>query len=142
MPASSRLRSHAQISMTLSKWGGGGKQERGGSRNPALRPLRPDPARKTHQCAQRHGLPNTFQVPTRASGPAGHTGLSQEVARREAGRKEESDLQSHTSFLHASLNVAGEGCALVPPPPVTTAGAARPKPPGEPRSECPDHWTQ
>lgn len=140
VPASSGLRSHAQISMTLSKWGG--QQERGGSRDPALRPLRPHPARKTHQCAQRHGFPDTFQVPTGASRPAGHTGLSQEVACREAGRKEESDLQSHTSFLHASLNVAGEGCALVPPPPVTTARAARPKPPGEPRSERPDHRAQ
>jgi hypothetical protein len=67
VPASSRLRSHAQISMTLSKWRGG-QQERGGSRDPARRPLRPHPARKTHQCAQRHGFPDTFQVPTRASG--------------------------------------------------------------------------
>lgn len=74
--------------------------------------------------------------------PAGHTGLSREVARCEAGRKEESDLQSHTSCLHALLNVAGEGCALAPPLPVTTAGAARPKPPREPRSECPDHRMQ
>lgn len=65
VPASSRLRSHAQISMTLSKWGG--QQERGGSRDPARRLLRSHPARKTHQCAQRHGFPDTFQVPTRAS---------------------------------------------------------------------------
>lgn len=45
----------------------GVQQERGGSRDPARRPLRPYPARKTHQCAQRHGFPDTFQVPTRAS---------------------------------------------------------------------------
>lgn len=75
-------------------------------------------------------------------GPAGLTGLSREVARCKAGRKEESDLQSHTSCLHAFLNVAGEGCALAPPLPVTTARAARPKLPREARSECPDHRMQ
>lgn len=60
--------SRSNLNDSLKVEGGGAQQERGGSKDPARRPLRPHPARKTHQCAQRHGFPDTFQVRTRASG--------------------------------------------------------------------------
>lgn len=102
----------------------------------------PTPPAKLTSAHSATGSPTRSKSLHEPPRPAGHTGLSREVARCEAGQKEESDLQSHTSCPHALLNVAGEGCALAPPLPVTTAGAARPKPPREPRSECPDHRMQ
>lgn len=142
MPASSRLRSHAQISMTLSKWRGAGSRKGAGAgtqRDVLSAPTPPAKLTSAHSATGYRTRSKSLHEPP---GPAGHTGLSREVARCEAGRKEESDLQSHTSCLHAFLNVAGEGCELAPPLPVTAARAARPKPSREPRSECPDHRMQ
>lgn len=80
-PASSRLRSHTQVSITLKV----GAALGGGRRGRAQRPLRlsrqgdTPPRRQTQQRAQRRELPDTFQVPSprsESSGPAGHAGLS------------------------------------------------------------------
>lgn len=105
VPASSRLRSHAQISMTLSKWGGGGgdgsKGAGAGTQHYVL--SAPTPPAKLTSAHSATGSRTRSKSPHEPLGPAGHTGLSQEVVRREAGRKEESDLQSHTSCLHTSL---------------------------------------
>lgn len=140
VPASSRLRSHAQISMTLSKWGNGRKGAGAGTQRDVF--SAPTPPAKLTSAHNATGSRTRSKSPHEPPRPAGHGGLSPKVARREAGRKEGSDLQSHTSCPHASLPAAGEGCALAPPPPVTTARAARPKPPREPRFECPDRRMQ
>lgn len=119
----------------------GGTTGKGRSRDQALRPLRPHPARKTHQCARRHGFPDTFQVPTGASGACRtHWPVSGGSVSRGWPEGGVGPPKSHQ--LSTRLSKAGEGCAMVPPPPVTTTRAACPKPPGEPRSECPDHRTQ
>lgn len=67
---------------------------KGGGREVSSPP--PPPGRQTHQRAQRSGLRDTFQVPTPRSEPPGPVS---QPARPEAGRKEESDLKSHSSFV-------------------------------------------
>lgn len=110
-PASSRLRSHAQVSITLkvgATLGGG----RGAERDvlSAPRAGSTPPRRQTHQRAQRPRLPDTFQAPKprqEPSGPAGRTSLSGSwrVARL-AGRSRTSKV---TAVLYPSENAPGEG---------------------------------
>lgn len=114
-PASSRLRSHAQVSITLKVGTALGGGRRGRARRP-LRPLAPGdtpPRRQTHQRAQSRGLPDTVQVlspRSEPSGPAGHAGLSPSWrVGRLAGRR------SRTSKVTAVLY----------PPPRTSRGARR-----------------
>lgn len=134
--------SRSNLNDSLKVEGGGHSRKGAGARTQRDVLSAPTPPAKLTSAHSATGSRTRSKSVHEPLGPAGLTGLSREVARREAGRKEESDLQSHTSCLHAFLNVAGEECALAPPLPVTTARAARPKPPGEPRSECPDHQMQ
>lgn len=103
VPASSGLRSHAQVSITLkvgATLGTGDRAERDvlsvpcAGEHPTLPPN--SPARTAPRAPGHVPSPNPTQWAFGACGS--HWPLS-ELARREAGRKEESDLKSHSSSL-------------------------------------------
>lgn len=132
-PASSRLRSHAQVSITLKV----GAALGGGPRGRARRPLRP--SRRGHPTPPPNSPARTApRAPGHVPSPKPTQGAfgacrshwpRSELARREAGWKEESDLKSHSSSLpppKTSRGVQRQGRAPAPPPLARTGSAARP----------------
>lgn len=108
-PASSQVRSHDQVSVPREV--GSALGGRGHSRRP-LRPRRPghparppnSPARTAPRALGHVPSPGTTQG---AFGACRALWPVSELVRRKAGRKEESDLKSHSSSRSPSQNVAG-----------------------------------